>query len=125
MESKIFEVRDVGTFMPVLAVRLEPSNKADHYLLARSGYGATAHEQGDYIMLWRLQGGGPSIATTDYYEHLPHGTIQAAHAHIEKNWHELESGAVVDVEFIAGKTALPKQSESVEWSSREFAADRA
>lgn len=110
MVSKTFEVRDAGTFIPVLAVKLTPGCDRDRYLLARTGYGSSAELQSQYVMVWRLSGGGPSNATTDLYEQTS-DTMRYAHAHIEKNFDALESGAVVDVEFITGRSAKPKVSE--------------
>jgi hypothetical protein len=37
--------------------------------------------------------------------------MQAAHQWIEGHFHKLESGAVVDVEFILGETTEPKPGE--------------
>lgn len=42
MESKIIEIRDSGTFIPALAVRLGSSDERERYLLARSGFGLLA-----------------------------------------------------------------------------------
>jgi len=37
--------------------------------------------------------------------------MTVAHAYIEKNFHNLNSGDVIDVEFILGETDKPKTSE--------------
>lgn len=111
MTAKTFEVRDEGTFMPVLAVKLEPGNEQDRYLLARTGYGQDPGAQAEYVMLWRLAGGtGP--ASTDLYEWGGSRTMQVAHDYINQHFDEMKSGAVVDVQFIRGETKTPKLSES-------------
>lgn len=111
MIAKIFEVRDVGTFIPILAVKLEPSCRADLYLLERTGYGRSAPQQAEYIMVWRLAGGGESPATTDLYDHNS-ATMKHAHNYINTHFDKLPSGAVIDVEYILGRSEKPKLSES-------------
>ena len=38
MKAKALEIRDRGTFIPALAVDMNPSNGAQRYLLRRCGY---------------------------------------------------------------------------------------
>ena len=110
MESKTFEIRDKGTFLPVLAVRLNPNTEQDRYLLARAGFGSEGESQGRFIMLIRLTGGRHAA---DYDVHSwGDRTMQAAHRFIEKEWATLETGAVIDVEFVLGETRTAKISES-------------
>lgn len=114
MIAKTFEIRDRLTFIPVLAVKLQPSCEADRYLLARTGYGLSPHIQAQYAMVWPLSG-GKGFATSDPYEWPTSArTFLVAHRHIIERFDELESGAVVDVEFILGETQKPKKSEREE-----------
>ncbi len=113
MQAKTFEIRDKGTFIPMLAVKLDPGNEADRYLLARAGYGRRAIEQAGFVLLCKFNGG---VAHHDPYW-WKDGTRRAAHAYIVAEWSNLESGAVIDVEFILGNTTEPKKSE------RETAVD--
>lgn len=113
MEAKTFEIRDRATFIPILAVRLTPVTEQDRYLLARAGYGRTPEQQGMYIQLIRINGGeGKSDCD-------PHGwgnrTLTNAHQFIIDKWNCLESGAVIDVEFILGESKTAKGSESEVW----------
>jgi hypothetical protein len=111
MKAKTFEVRDRGTFIPVLAVKLEPACERDRYLLARAGYGTAPERQSEYVVVWPLIGG---IATYDEYGHALAPivrTLPEAHVYIRDHFDVLESGAVIDVEFILGETAKPKVSE--------------
>lgn len=116
MEVKTFEVRDAGTFIPCLAIRLNPATEKDRYLLARAGYGKSAEEQGRYIVFGRL-----SLDGKFEYDNFKWGsrTMQAAHQHIRGNFSNLVSGSVIDVQFILGETSEPKKSESLpaEYSS--------
>lgn len=110
MIAKTVEIRDRGTFIPALAVKLEPSSEADRYLLGRAGYGTTPARQAEYIVLHKLAGGiGP--ATCDPYE-WDNRTMQFAHIWLLEHFDELASGAVVDVEYLAGVTSEPKLSEA-------------
>lgn len=109
-EVKTFEIRDEGTFIPVLAVRLDPQCEQDRYLYARAGYGLNEEEQGRYVILWRLNGGE---ANHDPYG-WEAGTMRAAHAYIAAAWADLKSGQVIDVEFIGGQSKTPKESERTE-----------
>lgn len=112
MITKTFEVRDRATFIPVLAIRLRPTDEADRYLIARAGYGTRPERQAEYILVVRIAG-GEGRATCDPYD-WGNGsrTLQVAHDHIAKNFDGLPNGAVVDVEYILGETAAPKVSES-------------
>ncbi len=109
MNSKLFELRDRATFVPVLAVQLIPFTEQDYYLLRRSGYGL--NEVKYPVMLTGLSG-GIDRATSDPYEWADR-TRQVAHTFIAKHFDELESGQVIDVEFILGESKSPKQSESI------------
>jgi len=106
LEAKIFEVRDSATFIPVVAIKLDSLKEpeSNSYLLRRAGYGDPL------ILLTRLQGGK---ACYDLYD-WGNRTMQFAHAYIEKNFDKLETGAVIDVEFILGETTEPKKSERFE-----------
>lgn len=107
MDSKLFELRDKGTFVPVIATRLEPTGEAERYLLARTGYGSNKDAQRQYVMLWKLEGGP---ATYDVYDWRSR-TLQVAHDHILKHFDELKAGQVIDVEYLLGESEQPKESE--------------
>ena len=109
MEIKTFEIRDAGTFIPALAVKMRPMDERDRFLLSRAGYGLSPQSQEKYIMLVMLE--------TERCAYAPHNwpggarTMPVAHEYIEEHFDELENGAVVDVEFILGLSAEPKVSE--------------
>lgn len=105
IETKLFELRDRATFIPVIASRIAPyewNSIADVYLAKRAGYGEPL------IFLARLEGGSNAEwSSTDWSTR----TMQVAHDYIAERWSDLASGEVVDVEFILGLTSSPKVSE--------------
>lgn len=113
MDTKLFELRDEGTFIPVLCVNMNPvvlgpedDYEAQRYLLRRVGYPCDGRPN---ILLTRLSADG-SPAWND-----PYGwggrTMPVAHNYIIEQWAALKDGDVVDVQFILGETAAPKVSE--------------
>ncbi len=113
MQTKTFEIRDSGTFIPVLATKMRPDTEQDRYLFGRTGYGLTADEQAKYVIVVKIDGSGFG-ANYDPYS-WPGGarTMREAHHYIIDKFDELESGAVIDVQFILGETESPKTSEAM------------
>lgn len=107
MISKTFEVRDRATFIPVMAVKLSPACEKDRYLLARAGFGRDHLAQAEFIQLIRFNNGRSAYDPFDWNDR----TMQTAHDYIAREFSNLESGAVIDVEFILGETNQPKASE--------------
>lgn len=120
MEVKLFEVRDRGTFIPTVAIKLEygfddRTALSERHLLRRCGYAEvqinpllnTPHEP--YVLFGYLRGDGSSL---HYDPHAwPNRTMATAHRHVIERWNDLESGEVIDVEHILGETPEPKLSE--------------
>ena len=125
MVSKIIEIRDSGTFIPALAVRLGSPNERERYLLARSGFGHTMEDQSDYVVLCKINGGEPCSAHIDPFTWGQNPrTMFVAHMYLlnrhqelnpERERHDgfdaLPQGAVVDVEYILGLRDTPKEPE--------------
>lgn len=111
MNVKLFEIRDKGTFMPVLAIQLTSRNDNETYLMSRSGYGTTPRAQERYILLMRMAGGSGRYSCDPYDHGGGSRTMTVAHDYIMKNWTTLESGTVVCVEHILGERPEPKTSE--------------
>lgn len=121
MEAKLFEVRDKGTFMPVLAVLLSPGPCAtreeftgEMFLLGRCGMPAEKQCVGippsnRYVLMTPIYS-HPEKATTDPYD-WGDRTRHTAHLHIIEAWHALRSGDVIDVEYLLGETQTKKVSE--------------
>lgn len=114
MKAKALELRDEGTFIPILCVDMQPSldggsagQRAQYYLLRRCGYACDGRPN---IIVTRLSGDGQ--ATNDPYGWKGGSrTFPVAHDYIIDHWDELKDGDVVDVQFILGETASPKISE--------------
>jgi hypothetical protein len=111
MKVKLFEIRDVATCLPMMAIKLDPRSEAERWLLARSGYGPTPDAQRKYVLLADLQGGGGKIIC-DYYDWGGCRTRQIANKYIAEHFDDLTTGDVIDVEFICGITKEPKKSDA-------------
>ncbi len=104
-ETKLFEIRDAGTFIPVAATRVINNGRDSSWLVHRGGWAL-----GDGpTHVWRLSENVGYSNPLDW----PGGsrTMQVAHQHIIEAWDSLTSGAVVDVEYLLGLRAQPKLSE--------------
>jgi hypothetical protein len=111
MIAKCFEIRDSNTFIPILAVKLDPDNEGDSYLLSRAGYDLTPMEQREYVQVIRISGGS-GMSACDPHEWGPHSrTLTVAHEFIIEHFNDLEPGAVIDVEYILGEKPTKKRSE--------------
>jgi len=110
MQVKLFELRDSKTFIPIIAVRDDGrGNEGERYLVRRAGlHGSDGYPP---VLLTRLTGGGN--AESDPYA-WGDRTFQTAHIHLEKNFDAMQSGDVIDVEFILGETTEEKVSERKE-----------
>jgi hypothetical protein len=113
LKAKALEVRDRGTFIPMLCIDMNPENTAtvhkydaQRWLLRRCGHQCDGEPN---IIMTVLYGNGE--ATNDPYAWKVSRTCQVAHDYIIKNWLNLKDGDVVDVEFILGETSEPKRSE--------------
>lgn len=123
IETKLFEIRDRHTLIVAIAQRvdlrldqragwappevIDSVKEAERFLLKRAGCGASG---GPYTFLTKITGGEQIKC---HYDPFGWGnrTMHNAHLHVHKNWDELHSGDVVDVEFILGETAVKKISE--------------
>lgn len=107
MKIKTLEIRDRGTFIPVLCVDMQPENAEQRYLMRRVGYPCDGVPN---IMMTRLSAEG--YATNDPYGWTDGTrTFPIAHNWIIEHWDELSDGDVVDVQFILGETTEKKVSE--------------
>jgi len=113
MKTLVLEVRDRATFLPVVAIDMNPDGESwydsfakQRFLLRRAGYVCDGRP---IILLTRLHGGPSHYDPYDWGDR----TMKVAHNYIEENWITLSDGDVIDVEFILGETAEPKRSEEV------------
>lgn len=117
MKTKILELRDEGTFIPLLCVDMNPvdppraiyegdSHAIQRYLLRRCGYPCDGRPN---IAITHLSADGRRFCNDPYY--WSDRTYSVAHKYIIEHWNELKDGDVVDVQFILGETPEPKVSE--------------
>lgn len=106
MNIKVFEIRDSATYIPVIAIKMEGSDKKEHYHLRRSGFSNKV----PLITILRLNDMKAYYAPYQWESYLAR-TMGKAHEYIEKHFDDLDTGTVVDVEFINGETDKPKKSE--------------
>jgi hypothetical protein len=120
MDIKMFEIRDVGTLIPAIGIRLNPTDGGERWLLARAGFGQDVEGvdgQGSYVLLIFLT---RDIA---HYDPAQWGdrTMLQAHLFIRDKWFALRTGDVVDVQFVLGETDHPKTAERWDPSLLELA----
>ena len=117
METKLLEVRDRATFIPVIAVLMTAMHKeeagevysfAEEFMLRRAGYSL----ESPLVALSYAKADGRPFDYDPYS--WSNRTMQTAHRYIQEHWNELESGDVVDVEFILGESTEKKKSERLE-----------
>jgi hypothetical protein len=90
-------------------------NEEDRYLLRRAGLDA----EGSFNILLFSLGAGYGYLDPYNWPGAPMvRTFQVAHEYLEKHFDELETGTVIDVEFIVGETKEPKLSERI--TAREW-----
>lgn len=112
MKTKALEIRDRMTFIPAMAVDMNPDamdiEGRQRYLLRRCGYKCDGSPN---VVVARLDGDGRH-AFNDPYDHTDR-TWRVAHGYIIEHWDELQDGDVIDVEFILGETTTKKISERI------------
>jgi hypothetical protein len=105
MITKMFEIRDAGTLIPVVATLMASHDAQEHWLVRRAGF------SGDdgLVFIGKIETGGGQYDPHSW----PGGarTMTVAHAYIQKAWGNLSSGDVIDVQFILGETTQRKTSE--------------
>ena len=114
METKIFELRDRATFIPVIAIKMDAgSNIEQRYLLRRAGY---SQPISGCVLFGRADGKSPIVY--DYW-HWKDRTYKTAHHHVINNFDDMKDGEVIDVEFILGETTEKKQTERFDYKTAQ------
>jgi len=107
MKTKMFEIRDRVTFIPVLCIEIDcGNNQAESFLIRAAGFA----------------GGSRLIQLVSFNKKQSHWDVYAwgdrtyavAHNYITDNWDTLQGGEVIDVEFILCETKKPKTSERLD-----------
>src|SRR6186713_2702220 len=107
METKLFELRDTGTFIPLLCIKPNASNNNpfEAKMAWRSGY---KDSRAVIVMSLSNPDRGCTIEPYDWKSR----TYHAAHLHIEANWDKLKTGDLIDVRVLLGVTDKPCESEA-------------
>lgn len=109
METKVFEVRDRLTFIPIMAIRLNQEDPQERYLVRQSGWTA------EFIFA-RIN----NMHFTMGIEWQKDRTLGTVTRHIRENWNNLISGEVIDVEFVLGEVSKPKRAQRLDDTFGEF-----
>lgn len=104
MKFKMIEIRDAGTRIAALAIKTEGETPEEQAFWRKGGgYGNQS------VILVQLD---EAEAHSDAFKWRTYRTMREAHLYVKRHFDELpDSGAVVDVEYIKGETAEPKDSE--------------
>lgn len=112
METKLFELRDRGTFIPLLCVK--PDAGEDYFLHPRPFTARMAwcygYKHSRAVIVTHMS--EPSRGCHNNPHAWHDRTFHHGHLYVEDHWEELKTGDVIDVEFILGETKQPKESES-------------
>ena len=120
IKGKLFEVRDVGTNISVLAVAIPLTGivRGDYCMVI-------TEEKRQQLMAIMGNAGWHGAGIIHYVVHMSaqkcaydafewgstNRTMFTAHSHIAKHWETLESGDVIDVQYILGESAQPKRPD--------------
>jgi hypothetical protein len=107
MEIKTLEVRDRSTFIPVVAVKVVPSNSSEKYLWNRAGFNMDSGSS--IILLGRIN----DLHLEFYPPVWSNRTMSTVHEYLQNSWDGVENGQVLDVEYILGETDKAKESERI------------
>lgn len=113
MDAKAFEIRDKGTFIPCVGIRMKLGGTksraelaAQRYLLHRAGYSLFVPSFSKPLVLFGRMHSGIFHHDCNQWRDR---TMRVAHKYIEENWDSLPIGAVVDVRFVLGETSEPEK----------------
>lgn len=105
MESKVFEVRDRMTFIPLIAVRMNHREADERYLVRQAGWR-------EEFLFGRMSNDSIALEHVARWRHC--ATLGTACEFIAQNWEALENGAVIDSEYIRGESKQPKVKQRLE-----------
>lgn len=104
MKFKILEVRDDGTHIPVMAIKMLAEDDVQaYYVHGRAGY----PRDGTGIIMMELN---HQKAHVDPYD-WPNPRTGAAHDYIYRHFDELTDGQVIDIRVVLGEAVDPVKSD--------------
>jgi hypothetical protein len=92
-----------------MAIKLKARDMAEAYLFSRAGFVITNNTYGKYVILIKIE---TNEVQWDY-EEWPNRTMITAHKYIQDYFNQLNTGDVIDVEYILGLSENKKQSERI------------
>lgn len=104
--SKLFEIRDHGTCIPALAIKIDVNavwSAKERWLLRRAGFGPS--NSSIYLIDLCNQ-----KANYDPYN-WGNRTMQAAHIMLEDDYDTLSSGDLIDVRVLLNEAIVPCKSD--------------
>ena len=105
MEIKFVEIRDTGTCIPAMAVRLVPSDPVSAAYIDRTGYSLSNPS----VLLCKLQTGESHIDWDDWGN--GGRSVGLCHQYIALTWSKITSGQVVDWRVIANEMDASRTPE--------------
>ena len=119
IEVKALELRDRGTFIPMLAVKVQVDSdfqSQEDWLLRKSGWGRG--QSGYYLFNSADDGSHFAVSCGDpeflHSQSFPSDrTYTVAFTYVSSHWDEFQSGDVVDVQCILRETEFPVESDRV------------
>jgi len=109
VEVKLLEIRDEGTKIAAMAIKMFGANKKQRQILRFSGFNQTTPDE--YLVALTYVACNNRQINFDYFEWSNSRTMKAAHSYIEEHFDDLKDGDVVDAEFILKLTDKPKKAE--------------
>lgn len=105
MITKLVEIRDSGTNIQALAIKMQADNESEAPFLARNGF-----QNNNLVYVLKLATQEAHYDPFDWRRSDPR-TMFNAHRYIQQHFDELPAYGVLDVEYILGETDKPKTSE--------------
>lgn len=103
--SKFIAVMDRGTRIPLIAFKMSPDGLKEHVMFCTHGFGVLPHE---YTFFYDVNSGKCSY---DPYKIGDAYTLTPACKYIHDHWNEIESGSLVDAQYLRGETSEPRDWE--------------
>ena len=106
MELKLFELRDHGTFIPLLCIKPDsPGTPFEEKMAWRYGY-----KNSRAIIVTHMS--VPDRGCNNDWSAWGDRTFAVAHRHIEEHWDTLKTGDLIDVRVLLGEAEKPCESEA-------------
>ena len=107
METKLFELRDHGTFIPLLCIKPSDTNGTAFEAKMAWRYG---YKNSRAVIVTHLS--VPQRGCKNDWSEWGDRTYAVAHKHIEENWDTLKTGDLIDVRVLLGEAEKPCESEA-------------